>query len=138
LTLATSPQAMPDTIAPAIPPLPEPLPDREATPAEIDAWWRQYDIYLRAVGEVNRVAAIAASDKHAQAQADTAVAMTRAAEAQDRMREAYLQPLPAPTRQALVLEFMRVCPMRATDTPNTWLDSVAALVDQYLKEHGAA
>jgi hypothetical protein len=102
MTLVANPQAMPDTITPAIPPLPAPLPDREATPAEIDAWWRQYDIYVRAVGEVNRVAAIAASNKHAQAQADTAAAMDRAAESQ----------------LALIRELTQTPPLAGAPTPD--------------------
>ena len=112
MTLTTDSQTMPDTIAPAIPPLPAPLPDREATPAEIDAWWRQYDIYVRAVGEVNRVAAIAASNKHAQAQADTAVAMARAAEAQ----------------LALIRELTQTPPLADAPTPELPPDAMAEIL----------
>jgi hypothetical protein len=102
---------MPETIAPTIPPVPAPLPDN-ATPAQIDAWWRQYDIHLRAVGEVNRVAAIAASNKHGQAQSDTAAAMDRAAEAQ----------------LALIRELTQTPPLAGAPTPELPPDAMAEIL----------
>lgn len=98
------------TIAPP-PPLPSP-------DAEADVWAR-YTLELE-----NYRAATARL--HAQAQADTAAAMNRNADAKW-----------AQSRQELVMFFAEQMPQRATDTPNTYLDACAAMADQYLKEHGA-
>ena len=77
--------------------------------ADLAAWHREMDLY-RAKLDAYRVSLepqrIAASEMHAQAQADTAVAMARAVEGQLAMAEALNAQRPV-TVQSLTLELIK-------------------------------
>lgn len=82
----------------------------------------------------------AASAIHGQAQADTAVAMAQAAEAQRYMADKLAEPVPVrkPTRAELVWDMVKVQPQASILTPGQIVSGAAQIVDAYIKAFPAA
>jgi hypothetical protein len=107
------------TITPVIPPTPGP-----------SSTWQEWDIYLRAVSEVNRVA-------HAEAQMATAVAMQNSVAAQNALAAAIAQSAvePLPTRAELAFAILRDHPQATILTNGQIVSGCAAIVDAYVSRY---
>lgn len=77
---------------------------------------------------------------HAQAQADTAVAMQASVAAQAALAAAMNTPAPRylPTRAELVWELTKVQPQASILTPGQIVSGAAQIVDAYIKAHPGA
>jgi hypothetical protein len=112
--------------APALPPgetLPT-FPAFGATDAEVDLYARQYHEYQ---AHTQRRSVIAAEQ----------YAATYAREVKMRADAAAAEASLEGRKRELVLFFAKIIPQRATDTPNSYFDTLAKMAEQYLKEHGA-
>ena len=99
------------------------------------ATWQEWDIWLRRVAIANEAAwrerAIAASEKHAQAQADTATQMAASVAAQKEVTAAYGQPAKL-SRAAMILETMNAMPQFTEVTQGQQITWAIAKVDALL------
>lgn len=104
------------TIVPVLPPTPGP-----------NSSWQEWDIYLRAVGEVNRAA-------HAEAQMATATAMQNGVAAQNALAIAMSSPVPEllPTKAQLVFSILRDHPQATILTNGQLVSGCTAIVDAFV------
>ena len=111
-----------------LPPLPT-APPAGATAAERQAFEDAMAVYRAAAGAL-----------HAQAQADTAVAMQASVAAQAALAAAMNTPAPRhlPTRAELVWELTKVQPQASILTPSQIVSGAAQIVDAYIKAHPGA
>lgn len=117
---------------PILPPIPA-APNADSTPA-------QWDVYLRAVGEHNRVAQIEATLKHAASQQATADAIKADTVVRGQMVLAIQQPqvTSLPTRAALVFEMVKDQPQATVLTPAVVVKGAADIVDAYVARYPSA
>ena len=101
---------------PTVPPTPT-----DPTPEAIAQWERDMR-YWESLATVERIAAM---NRQATSQEQTAAAMRDAAQAKF-----------AQSRQELVLFFCERNPQRSTETINAYFDEMAKMAAQFLGEHG--
>lgn len=111
-----------------LPPLPT-APPAGATAEQLAAFERDLSVYRAAAGAL-----------HAQAQADTAVAMQASVAAQAALAAAMSTPAPValPTRAELVWELTKVQPQASILTPSDIVSGATKIVDAYVKAHPGA
>lgn len=110
------------TVVPVLPPTPE-----------AGSTWQQWDVYLRAVGEVNRVAQIQATRAHAEAQQSTATALQNSVAAQLQMAAAMGGS--KPSRAELVFEMVKNQPQATIFTNGLLVDGAVGIVNAFVTRY---
>lgn len=121
---------------PIIPPYPA-QPGEAATAEQ----WRDYIAHVNAYNSAVSLARwmadaernLAAREKHAQAQADTAAALNAATAAQMALVKAYLAPTPGPSRDTMIYEVWKSLPQITAMTDLNMTDIAVKAVDGFIK-----
>lgn len=106
-----------------------PSPDPADTYAQRHTtWWQQCDVIIRS-------AAVAASEAHAKAQSDTAVAMQANVAMQRQIFEAPPDPPCKPTKAQLVYALIADHPQASILTNSNIVDGCTKIVEAYLSKY---